>query len=82
MDGKYLEDIATLNKLIQRDEEVALLQERILEQISSQMEQGVATSTDYIIQSNALTQARLNRQLHELQQQQIKIEYLTFKGQL
>ena len=76
------EDIATLEKLMLRDEEIARLQERILEQVSSQLEQGVATSTDYITQSNALAQARLNRQLHELQQQQIKVEYLTLKGQL
>ena len=82
MDGKYREDIATLEKLMLRDEEIARLQERILEQVSSQLEQGVATSTDYITQSNALAQARLNRQLHELQQQQIKVEYLTLKGQL
>ena len=82
MDGKYREDIATLEKLMLRDEEIARLQERILEQVSSQLEQGVATSTDYITQANALAQARLNRQLHELQQQQIKVEYLTLKGQL
>ncbi len=82
MDGKYLEDIATLEKLMQRDEEIARLQESILEQVSSQLELGVATATDYITQSNALAQARLNRQLHELQQQQIKVEYLTLKGQL
>lgn len=82
MDGKYLEDIVTLEKLLQRDEEIARLQESILDQVSSQLEQGVATATDYITQSNALAQARLNRQLHELQQQQIKVEYLTLKGQL
>ncbi|MCB0578730.1 MAG: TolC family protein [Phaeodactylibacter sp.] len=82
VDGKYREDIATLEKLMQRDEEIARLQESILGQVSSQMEQGVATSSDYITQANALAQARLNRQLHELQQQQIIIEYLTLKGQL
>ncbi|MCB0564050.1 MAG: TolC family protein [Phaeodactylibacter sp.] len=82
MDGKYMEDIATLEKLMERDEEIAQLQQKILEQISSQLEQGVATSTDYITQANALALARLNRQLHELQQQQIKVEYLTLKGQL
>lgn len=82
MDGKYQEDIATLEKLMQRDEEIARLQERILGQVSSQLEQGVATSTDYITQANALAQARLNRQLHELQQQQLKVDYLTLKGQL
>lgn len=82
MDGKYMEDIATLEKLIERDEQIARLQESILEQISAQLEQGVATSTDYITQANALAQARLNRQLHELQQQQVKVEYLTLKGQL
>ena len=82
MDGKYQEDIATLEKLMQRDEEIARLQERILGQVSSKLEQGVATSTDYITQANALAQARLNRQLHELQQQQLKVDYLTLKGQL
>ncbi|MCB0586611.1 MAG: TolC family protein [Phaeodactylibacter sp.] len=82
MDGKYLEDIATLEQLMQRDEEIARLQEQVLEQVSAQLEQGVATSTDYITQANALAQARLNRQLHALQQQQIKVEYLTLKGQL
>ena len=82
MDGKYMEDIATLEQLMLRDEEIAQLQQKILDQVSSQLEQGVATSSDYIIQANALAQARLNRQLHELQQQQIKVEYLTLKGQL
>lgn len=82
MDGKYREDVATLETLIDRDEEIARLQERILRQISAQLDQGVATSTDYVTQSNALQQAQLNRQLHELQLLQTRIDYLTIKGSL
>ncbi|HQU58551.1 MAG: TolC family protein [Phaeodactylibacter sp.] len=82
MDGKYREDVATLETLISRDEEIAQLQERILRQISAQLDQGVATSTDYVTQSNALQQAQLNRQLHELQLLQTRIDYLAIKGSL
>lgn len=82
MDGKYREDVATLETLIARDEEIARLQERILQQVSAQLDQGVATSTDYVTQSNALQQAQLNRQLHELQLLRIRIDYLTLKGAL
>lgn len=82
MDGKYREDVATLQTLIARDEEIARLQERILRQVSAQLDQGVATSTDYVTQSNALQQAQLNRQLHELQLLRARIDYLTLKGAL
>ncbi|MCB0568848.1 MAG: TolC family protein [Phaeodactylibacter sp.] len=81
-DAKFADEVATLENLIARDDEIAALQERILKQISAQLDQGVATATDYVTQSYALQQAQLSRQLHELQLTQARINHLTLKGNL
>lgn len=82
MEGKYREDISGLENQINRDREIAELQHQILEQLSSQLEHGVITANDYLIQTNAELQARQQLQLHEIQLIQVKIHYLTQQGAL
>jgi outer membrane protein TolC len=82
LDGQYIADENKLQKLIEQSEAIRLLQENLLEQTASQLEHGVATANDYLIQSNAITQTRLNLKLYELQLLQLKIDYLTEKGLL
>ena len=81
-EGKYQEDIAKLEGRIERDREIADLQNKILAQLSSQLEHGVITVTDYLTQVNAELRARQQLQLHEVQLQQVKIDYLTQRGAL
>ncbi len=79
-DGKFREDIAKLQNQIQRDEEIAKLQAEILKQLSSQLDNGVATATDYLLQSDAELQARLAMEAHRVQLVQVETAWRTWKG--
>jgi outer membrane protein TolC len=79
-DGKFREDIAKLQNQIRRDEEVAQLQAEILKQLSSQLENGVATATDYLLQSDAELQARLAMEAHRVQLAQVEAAWRTWVG--
>ncbi len=79
-DGRFREEAAKLNNLIKNDREIAALQRNILQQVQAQLEHGVATAADYIAQLNAELQAQLNLRLHELQLQQLYVDYLTLRG--
>ncbi|MCF8243818.1 MAG: TolC family protein [Saprospiraceae bacterium] len=79
-DGKFREDIAKLQNQIQRDEEIAKLQAEILKQLSSQLDNGVATATDYLLQSDAELQARLAMEAHRVQLVQVEAAWRTWKG--
>ncbi|PHN03210.1 TolC family protein [Flavilitoribacter nigricans] len=82
LDGQYIADENKLQQLIEQGEAIQLLQEELLEQTASQLEHGVATTNDYLIQSNAITQTKMNQELYQLQLLQLKIDYLTQKGLL
>jgi outer membrane protein TolC len=79
-DGRYREQAAALEALLERDEEIARLQERILRQVSAQLDQGTATAAEYTAQANALQLALLNRKLHELQLVQAWVELWNLRG--
>lgn len=78
--GKFREDIAKLQTQIQGDEEIAKLQAELLKQLSSQLENGVATATDYLLQSDAELQARLSMEAHRVQLAQVEAAWRTWMG--
>lgn len=73
-------EMATLEGLIERGQEIIRLQETVLQQIDAQLREGTAVSADYITQSAAVRQAQLSVERYRLQQQQLYIELLTLKG--
>jgi outer membrane protein TolC len=79
-EGKFHEDVAKIQAQITADGEIAKLQKEILQQLSSQLEHGVITATDYLLQSNAELQARLNENAHRVQLAQVQAAYWTLKG--
>jgi outer membrane protein TolC len=79
-EGKFAEDISKLEKQLLRGEQITALQNKILKQLAVQLENGVITVNDYLIQVNAELRARQQLQLHEIQLVQIKIDYLTQRG--
>lgn len=79
-DGKFREDLAKLQNQIRRDEEIAKLQAEILKQLSSQLENGVVTATDYLLQSDAELQARLSMEVHRVQLAQVEATWQTWLG--
>jgi outer membrane protein TolC len=76
----YIADINKYTELIKKDDDVLKLRESIMKSASSQLENGVITSTDFIIQENDLTMAKLSLQNHRLLLIYAKINYLTELG--
>ncbi len=79
------QDIAEIRKyeyLVQKDFEIITLRKRVANTASSQLDNGVITSTDYIQRVNDATQAEINLKTHEIQLVQAKINYQATLGKL
>jgi len=74
--------IETYKQLIEKDKKILELQEDIVQKSYSQFQNGVITSTEYILEVNKRTEAQLNLQIHGIQKIQSEINYLTTKGNL
>ena len=69
---KDREDSGKSKALLQQDDAIIKLQEDIVRRAEAQVREGVMTATDYLTQLNILTQARLTRATHEVQDMQAK----------
>ena len=79
---KNLTDVTKLTELLAKDEELVALRAGITKTASSQMTNGVITSSDYILRVNDETQARMGLEIHKLQLIKAKISYLYNIGKL
>ncbi len=79
-EARFLVNISKVQEQLVQDREIARLQSEILKQLSSQLDHGVITTTDYLLQSNAELQARLNMETHRVQLIQVQTLYWTWKG--
>jgi len=75
-----LDDISKLEKLLALDEKIVEAKTAIRNSSSSQLENGVITSSDYIIDLNAETQAQFSLHLHQIQLIMAKESYKTTLG--
>jgi len=73
-------EISKYEEAVRRDEEIVLLREKISKSAASQMENGVITTSDYITELNAETEARIRLETHRIQLVQAQVNYLTTKG--
>ena len=73
-------EIEKLNKLIQSDNEIILLRKSVTDAAKAQLENGVMTANDYLVEVNAEDQSRQVLIGHELQLLQAQIVYNTIKG--
>jgi len=73
-------NIKKLSKMIESDTKIIELRERITRTKSAQLKNGVITSSDYIRELNSETQAKISKQLHELQKIKATVKYNTLKG--
>jgi outer membrane protein TolC len=78
--SKIKEEIASLESRIRKDDEIITLREKVVEVVSSQLENGTATATEYITELNKATQARLSMMMHRIKLAQAKVEYETALG--
>ena len=73
-------ELSKFEKLIEKDRQILSLREKIKETASAQLENGVMTANDYLIELNAESQARQNLVLHELQLLNTQINLKTTLG--
>ena len=79
---KDYQEIDKLNEILKKDEEIIALQEKIVESSFSELQNGVITSTEYLIQLNMLIQARLKRSQHELSLSHAYVRLYTSTGNI
>ena len=75
-----LAKIATIQSTILSDKEIISLREEVTKSARSKLENGAITSTDYITELSAETQAKINYETHKIQLIQSKVNYLYLKG--
>jgi outer membrane protein TolC len=79
---KDLSEIVKAGKLLEQDTEIITLREKITKAASSQLDNGVITSSDYLDRLNEEMQARLSMQIHQIQLVKAKLTYLFNQGKL
>lgn len=77
--------MAEINKFeafISHDGEIISLRENITKSLSSQLENGVITSTEYLTELNAESKARLDLEKHKIELAKAKLDYNATLGKL
>lgn len=77
---KSITDIAKYEDLIESDNEIIDIREKIVKTTESQLENGTITATEYLTELNNLSQSKVNLQSHKMELIEAKIDYLTLKG--
>ena len=77
-----LAGIQKAERLIMRDNELIELRERISASYSSQLENGIITSTEYITELNAESKAKLDLEVHRIELVKAKLDYQSTLGNL
>lgn len=79
---QYMADINKYEQLIIADFQIIALRNSITKSASSQLDNGVITSSDYLMELNSEMQAKLNLAIHQVQLKQARINYLAATGNL
>lgn len=79
---KRISEIVKYESLLPKDREIAEIRAGILETYASQLQNGIITATEYIMEMNAETEAKLNLRFHEIQLVKAKYDYLAAAGKL
>lgn len=77
-----LNEMESLRSLLISDEQIIIKRTVIVNICKKQLEEGVITANDYIKEVNALNEIILNKQLHNIQLEQAKMNFNSLKGTL
>mgnify|MGYP000917990567 FL=1 len=75
-------DIQKYEALLDEDKEIMALQKVVVEESYSQLNNGIITSTQYLMEVNSAMRAEINMKIHELSLIKSKIDLLTNSGNL
>ena len=78
--AERLAQITKYEEAVKRDKEIVDLREKISSSAASKLENGVITATDYLVELNEETEARIRLETHKIQLVQARIDYLTARG--
>lgn len=78
---KQQTEMEKYKQLVATDSAIIALRTRIKENALVKLSNGIVTTTDYIREVNAESQARLSQKLHELSLLQAQYDYTVIKGQ-
>jgi len=76
------QEILKNENLVAADHRIEQLRESVAKSAGAQLDQGIITSSEYLTEQNALTQARINMSLHYIQLQYSRLNYITATGLL
>ncbi len=79
---RNMAEITKFADMLVKDQELIDLRTRITKTASSQLDNGVITSSDFITRFNEEIQAKMNRELHRIQLVKAKMNYLFTLGKL
>jgi outer membrane protein TolC len=75
-------EVRKYEEMIKRDNEIIKLRNKIVKAYSSQLDNGVITSTEYLTQVNEEAKATLNLKTHKIQLINAKLDYIAALGNL
>ncbi|MBL7960702.1 TolC family protein [bacterium] len=78
---KNLSEIDKLQELIKLDRDIIALRKKVTQQLSSQLDNGVVTSSEYLTELNAEHQASLTLESHKIQLIKAQKDYLITIGE-
>ena len=79
---KELSEVLKALDVMEKDQEIIALRKKISHSASSQLDNGVITSSDYVARLTEERQARLNYEIHRIQLAKAKLSYLYNQGKL
>ncbi len=74
-------DIKKYEAMLLKDIEIIELREQVLQVSTSQLQNGVITSSEYITELNNLYEAKIDQQVHKIQLSLAKANYKVIKGE-
>ncbi len=74
-------EISKIEALIEADNEIIILREKVLKSATSQLKNGVITSSEYLTEFNNLYESMISQKLHEIQLDLAKANYQVIKGE-
>jgi outer membrane protein TolC len=70
-----------MEALIEADKEIVILREKVLKSATSQLKNGVITTSEYLTEFNSLYESMIDQKLHEIQLDLAKANYKVIKGE-
>ncbi|MCJ7757514.1 MAG: TolC family protein, partial [Gillisia sp.] len=74
-------EISKMEALIDADKEIIILREKVLKSATSQLKNGVITSSEYLTEFNSLYESMIDQKLHEIQLNLTKANYKVLRGE-